>query len=67
MRYDRFFKTIQCVLIDAKTALAKVIWQESYQTFGFVEYYGSASQEHYSEMSMRYLPKPQELLWPSTV
>lgn len=65
VRYDRFFKTIQCVLIDAKTAMAKVIWQESYQTFGFVEYYGSASQEHYSEMSMRYLPKTQELLWHS--
>lgn len=65
VRYDRFFKTIRCILIDARTASAKVIMEETYKTFGFVEYYGSASQEHYSEMSMHYLPATHELLWHS--
>ena len=65
VRYDRFFKTIRCILIDAQTAQAKVLVEENYKTFGFVEYYGSAAQERYSEMSMRYLPQTQELLWHS--
>lgn len=65
VRYDRFFKTIRCILIEAQTATAKVIMEETYPTFGFVEYYGNASQENYSDMSMRYLPETQELLWHS--
>ncbi|MBP1581856.1 MAG: prolyl oligopeptidase family serine peptidase [Oscillospiraceae bacterium] len=67
VRYDRFFKTIRCIKINAETATAEVIMEETYKTFGFVEYYGSASQENYSEMSMRYLPKTNELLWHSEI
>jgi len=65
VRYDRFFKTIRCILIDAARATAKVIREETYQTFGFAEYYGSASQEVFQDMSMRYLPDTRELLWHS--
>lgn len=65
VRYDRYFKHIQCIAVNAATARARVLFQESYDTFGFVEYYGSASQEHYSEPSICYMPKTKELIWHS--
>lgn len=65
VRYDRFFKTITCIVVDAPTCTAKVIMEETYSTFGFVEYYGSAGQEGYTEPSICYLPKSGELLWHS--
>ena len=67
VRYDRFFKTIRCIVIDAKTCTAKVVMEETYKTFGFVEYYGNASQENFAEPSVRYLPATQELLWHSEI
>lgn len=67
VRYDRYFKTIQCVCVDAARARAKVLYQETYKTFGFTEYYGNAAQEAYSEPSIRYLPKTGELFWHSEI
>lgn len=65
LRYDRYFKHIQCILVTASTAKAKVLFEETYDTFGFVEYYGSASQEYYAEPSIYYLPDTKELFWHS--
>ena len=68
VRYrDRFFKTIECLCVNAPQARARVLFSETYKTFGFTEYYGNASQESFAEPSIRYLPDTHELVWHSEI
>jgi len=65
VRYTRYFKNLQCIIIDADSRTARIPHQDDYKTFCFTEYFGSAGQETYSEPSVRYLPKTNELIWHS--
>ncbi|MGI6628582.1 MAG: DPP IV N-terminal domain-containing protein [Bacillota bacterium] len=67
LRYDRFFKKPQCVIVDAETNTARVAFEETYDTFGFTEDFGTASQESYSEPGLRYLPGTEEIIWLSEI
>lgn len=63
VRYDRYFKRSQAVIIDVETATARVAATMSYETFGFTEYYGHAAQEGFNDSGLIYLPDSRELLW----
>lgn len=63
VRYDRYYKTAQAILIDAETCTARVAAEQSYDTFGFTEYYGMASQDHFLDSGLFYIPERKELVW----
>lgn len=67
VRCDRFFKTPQCIVVEAASFAACIIWQETYETFCFIDYFGTASQESYMESSIKYLPDTEELIWHSEI
>lgn len=58
---DRFFKTYQCLLIDAKAAVAQTAVEETYQTFGCVDYCFSPNP------APIYLPETEEVVWLSEI
>lgn len=63
VRYDRYFKKAQAVLIDTETCVARIAAEQSYETFGFTEYFGYAAQEEYNDPGLLYLPESEELIW----
>lgn len=63
LRYDRYFKRAEALLVDMETATARVMAVQEYQTFGFTEYFGCAAQEVYMDSGLHYLPGTGELLW----
>lgn len=63
LRYDRYFKRAEALLVDTETATARVMAVQEYRTFGFTEYFGCAAQEAYMDSGLRYLPDTSELLW----
>ncbi len=67
VRYDRFSKTPQCIIIDSEKGTARVAREETYETFGFTDWFGTASQESFSDPGVRYLQKTEELLWLSEI
>lgn len=67
VRHDRFFKNLQCIIVDAETKDAWIAVNDTYDTFGFTDYFGSASQETFSEANVRYLPETEELIWLSEI
>jgi len=63
VRYDRYFKEGQVIIMDALAATARVAARQHYKTFGFTEYYGNAAQEAFADPGLRYLPESRELIW----
>ncbi|MGG4498779.1 DPP IV N-terminal domain-containing protein [Brevibacillus reuszeri] len=63
VRYDRYFKKAQAVLIDMEACTARIAAEQVYETFGFTEYFGFASQEIFNDPGLLYLPESEELIW----
>lgn len=63
VRYDRYFKTAQAIIIDAESGQARTAASHRYDTFGFTEYFGHASQEYFMDSGLLYLPGSRELIW----
>jgi dipeptidyl aminopeptidase/acylaminoacyl peptidase len=53
------------VLIDIEAATARIASEDTYDTFAFVGYFGSAGQVGYSETDLRFLPGTNEFIWHS--
>ncbi len=63
VRYDRYFKTAQAIIIDRESGEARLAASHGYDTFGFTEYFGHASQEYFMDSGLLYLPQSRELIW----
>lgn len=63
VRYDRYYKNAQAVFIDVESRTARIAAEQSYETFGFTEYYGMAAQEKFLDSGLFYIPSRKELIW----
>lgn len=53
----------QAVFIDVESRTARIAAEQSYETFGFTEYYGMAAQEKFLDSGLFYIPSRKELIW----
>lgn len=63
VRYDRYFKKAQAIIIETAGGQARVAASRSFETFGFTEYFGHASQDYFMDSGLLYLPQSRELIW----
>ena len=63
--HDRFYRSWQARILDCKTGFARNVLEETYETFGFLDGYDTATYHGSTDFSLGYSSETQEIIWRS--